>query len=273
MSALLLGALCVVSGALVRAEQAGDPQAPCLDCHTASSDVPVHAIDGTVHRDLERGGDANCRACHGDSAAHIAASDREAPDVSYGPRWFSEPATRSASCLVCHENVGRLLWTGSHHERESLTCDNCHGTHLQRDPALDDKQSGEICLNCHQQVRAEIRLPSRHPIAEGKTACADCHNSCHQEKRGPFLWEHPPVAEDCSLCHRPHGSVNDRLLTARGPALCQQCHAAAFHPSQPYGGEGLPGGNANPYLLGKNCLNCHSQAHGSNHPSGARLTR
>jgi hypothetical protein len=26
-------------------------------------------------------------------------------------------------------------------------------------------------------------------------------------------------------------------------------------------------------MLGKNCLNCHSQIHGSNHPSGARLTR
>ncbi|MEP1595023.1 MAG: cytochrome c3 family protein, partial [Halieaceae bacterium] len=97
--------------------------------------------------------------------------------------------------------------------------------------------------------------------------------SCHQEKRGPFLWEHPPAAEDCSLCHRPHGSVHPRLLTARGPAQCQQCHAAAFHPSLPYGTEGLPGGSANQNVLGKNCMNCHSQVHGSNHPSGARLTR
>ncbi len=138
-----------------------------------------------------------------------------------------------------------------------------------------------------------MRLPSRHPIAEGKTECVDCHNphgglgdgdlhqvsvndncfSCHQEKRGPFLWEHPPASEDCSLCHAPHGSVNSHLLTARGPALCQQCHAAAFHPSVAYGSEGLPGGNANQNLLGKNCLNCHGQVHGSNHPSGARLTR
>ena len=90
---------------------------------------------------------------------------------------------------------------------------------------------------------------------------------------GAARWEHDPVAEDCSLCHRPHGSVNDRLMTTRGPASCQQCHAAAFHPSVPYGSEGLPSGSANQNLLGKNCLNCHSQIHGSNHPSGARLTR
>ena len=185
------------------------------------------------------------------------------------------------------------MWAGSAHEQENMTCDSCHASHQPADLSLDAEESQQQCLTCHTQVKAQIKLPSRHPIAEGKTACVDCHNphgslgdaalhqvsvndncfSCHQEKRGPFLWEHPPVAEDCSLCHRSHGSVNDRLMTARGPASCQQCHAAAFHPSVPYGREGLPTGTANQNLLGKNCLNCHSQIHGSNHPSGARLTR
>jgi DmsE family decaheme c-type cytochrome len=201
--------------------------------------------------------------------------------------------TRNDSCQACHENGAQLLWDGSAHQQENLACNDCHRAHQPQDLALDEAQSQQMCLDCHAQVRAELHLPSRHPIVEGKTACVDCHNphgglgdaalhqptlndncfSCHQDKRGPFLWEHPPAAEDCALCHRPHGSVNERLLTARGPALCQQCHAAAFHPSVPYGSEGLPGGNANQNVLGKNCLNCHSQVHGSNHPSGARLTR
>ena len=55
--------------------------------------------------------------------------------------------------------------------------------------------------------------------------------------------------------------------------MCQQCHAVAFHPSLPYGAEGLPGNAPNQNILGKNCLNCHNQVHGSNHPSGARLAR
>jgi hypothetical protein len=29
----------------------------------------------------------------------------------------------------------------------------------------------------------------------------------------------------------------------------------------------------NRFLLGRGCLNCHSQVHGSNHPSGAALDR
>jgi DmsE family decaheme c-type cytochrome len=174
-----------------------------------------------------------------------------------------------------------------------MTCAGCHDAHQQLDRAMAADTATEQCLDCHPRTRAEIRLPSRHPVLEGKTACSDCHNphgsmgdgalhqlslnenclSCHEELRGPYLWEHQPVTEDCSLCHRPHGSVNARLLTSRGPALCQQCHAAAFHPSVPFGADGLPGAAPNENLLGKNCMNCHSQVHGSNHPSGARLMR
>ena len=51
---------------------------------------------------------------------------------------------------------------------------------------------------------------------------------CRQQ-RGPFLFEHEPVQDDCSECHNPHGSVNDQLLTARPPFLCQQCHQTSSH--------------------------------------------
>jgi DmsE family decaheme c-type cytochrome len=266
----------------------------CFDCHEDDADSSVHTVFNSVHGALNGGGSAACTACHGPSEVHDRRGRRAAPDVSFGPGQPSAVEIRNASCQGCHENGKQLLWTGSEHQQENLACDDCHTSHTPIDLAVNDRKSGQLCLDCHARVRSEIRLPSRHPIAEGKTACSDCHNphggtgeadlhqvsvndncfSCHQEKRGPHLWEHAPVAEDCGECHRPHGSVNPRLLTARGPALCQQCHATAFHPSVPYGSEGLVGGGMpNQNLLGKNCLNCHSQIHGSNHPSGARLTR
>jgi DmsE family decaheme c-type cytochrome len=265
----------------------------CLDCHRASADSPVHAIFNTVHGKIAGGGNAGCVSCHGGSETHRNAPSAVAPDISFGPRWPASAEQRDNSCLTCHESGNQLFWQGSAHQDEALSCDSCHSSHQQQDLKSAKVQANEQCLDCHTDVRAEIHLPSRHPIIEGKTACTDCHNphggagdaslhqvsvndnclSCHQEKRGPYLWEHAPVAEDCALCHRAHGSVHPRLLSARGPALCQQCHAAAFHPSLPYGGEGLPSGSANQNMLGKNCLNCHSQVHGSNHPSGSRLTR
>lgn len=291
---IMVLALCCAlfaSGRLAAQDAAG-----CLDCHSAD-DSSIHALFNSAHSDLNGGGSAACTACHGASTKHDSRGKKAPPDISFGPRWPSDLETANASCQGCHEKGTALLWAGSAHQEENIGCQDCHTSHQKQDPALDNIESEKLCLNCHTQVRAELRLPSHHPIAEGKTTCSDCHNphgglgdgalhqvsvndnclSCHQEKRGPFLWEHPPAAEDCALCHRPHGSVNDRLLTARGPALCQQCHAAAFHPSVPYGGDSVAGGvasgRASQNVLGKNCLNCHSQPHGSNHPSGARLTR
>ncbi len=141
--------------------------------------------------------------------------------------------------------------------------------------------------------RAQMFRRSRHPIREGKVVCADCHNphgspgpsqlakntvnetcyQCHAEKRGPFLWEHQPVREECTLCHDPHGSTQPRMLKVRQPWLCQQCHQEAFHPSTLYSGDDIPPVGAAQQLLMKSCTNCHSKVHGSNHPSGPRFTR
>jgi DmsE family decaheme c-type cytochrome len=286
-----LGFLAVLLLALVsRAAAAGD--ADCLSCHTVSSDMPVHAIFRTAHGGLGSGSQS-CVACHGESAEHQKDPTEMSPGISFGPRWQSDPEQQGAVCLDCHRNDAASAWVGSVHHDEDLSCASCHEMHTRFDAILDREEQSATCFECHKSVQSSVHLQSRHPILEGRTACIDCHNphgsvteaelveptlndtcfQCHAEKRGPFLFEHAPVAEDCSLCHRPHGSVNPDLLTVRGPFLCQQCHSAAFHPSQLADGSGLPGNQPNANLLGKNCSNCHSQVHGSNHPSGARLTR
>jgi DmsE family decaheme c-type cytochrome len=93
--------------------------------------------------------------------------------------------------------------------------------------------------------------------------------TCHADKRGPLLWEHAPVAEDCTLCHSSHGSVRTALLNKTPPLLCQQCHSVAGHPSVAR----TAGGGASIFLLAGSCTNCHSQVHGSNHPAGSKLMR
>jgi DmsE family decaheme c-type cytochrome len=151
----------------------------------------------------------------------------------------------------------------------------------------------EVCYDCHTQQRSQVLKPYAHPIAGGKMDCTSCHAphgettnnllarqtvndtcfECHAEKRGPFLWEHAPVVEDCGNCHTPHGSNHPGMLTVRGPLLCQSCHSQAGHPSVAYTAGGLADGSPSQFLLGQNCLNCHSQVHGSNHPSGSKLMR
>jgi DmsE family decaheme c-type cytochrome len=270
-----------------------DEAANCMSCHAASADKPVLAIMHTVHGRIGEGGNSSCTSCHGASIKHSKSPVVHAPMVSFGPRWPSTAQRRDGACLECHQSGKQLLWHGSVHNDEDITCNQCHTLHTREDAVLDEMEQSAVCYQCHPRQRSESQLPSRHPIKEGRTQCSDCHNShgsatpfalnaptlndtcygCHAEKRGPYLFEHAPAAEDCSLCHQPHGSINDDLLKARGPFLCQQCHSAAFHPSTLYSGTGLPGADANQNMLGKNCLNCHSQVHGSNHPSGAVLTR
>ncbi|MEI6466556.1 MAG: cytochrome c3 family protein, partial [Verrucomicrobiota bacterium] len=92
----------------------------------------------------------------------------------------------------------------------------------------------------------------------------------------PFVHNHQPVAEDCSTCHNAHGSNHDKLLTVARPFSCQQCHSnAAGHQSNLYNAGQTVGGGAaiSSRVLGRTCQNCHSQIHGSNHPSGARFQR
>jgi DmsE family decaheme c-type cytochrome len=190
---------------------------------------------------------------------------------------------------------------GSTHDIEGTACVDCHDLHIENDPVLALDTQTVVCYQCHQEQRAQFLRQSRHPVATGTEmtshvglmACSDCHQphgssgpgnlirstlnetcyECHAEKRGPFLWEHQPVREDCSNCHTPHGSNYESLLTGRGPWLCQQCHSAWNHPSTDYSGTGIPPQGAAPEVLAGQCLNCHNQVHGSNHPSGLRMTR
>ena len=75
-------------------------RATCLDCHTPSADVPVHAIFNTPHGALAGGGNDSCKACHGASEDHVKGPSSAAPDASFGPRWFSEAEERSGACLA-----------------------------------------------------------------------------------------------------------------------------------------------------------------------------
>ena len=303
---LALAAVLWAAPALSQQTQASqDGERLCTKCHDESESTPVLSILKTRHAvtadERTPFADKACMSCHGESLEHRT---KKAPDgelrmpvdISFGPKSATPVAKKNELCLGCHEQGVRMHWKGSKHEFENLACTSCHLVHSAHDPVLDKIAQSDVCFTCHQNRRAEIYLPSTHPMREGKVSCSDCHNAhgstgprlltkstvnetcytCHAEKRGPFLWEHAPVREDCGNCHKPHGSVNASLLKQRGPWLCQQCHLQPQHPSSVYSATGLPGAaipSGAQQLLVKNCMNCHSEVHGSNHPSGPRKTR
>ncbi|MBI2959158.1 MAG: DmsE family decaheme c-type cytochrome, partial [Betaproteobacteria bacterium] len=273
----------------------------CLQCHPDATPFPqLFEIFKTKHgqradkRTPFAPGKLQCEACHGPGAKHAETTDKNAIN-SFKKTSFLTAEQRNKFCLECHRGGARSGWVASTHEANDVACSNCHRIHAERDPVRATASQPEVCYNCHRKQRADFNKLSVHPVRFGRIACSECHNphgsnavamlakptvnqtcyTCHAEKRGPFLWEHAPVAEDCTLCHTPHGSVRASLLIKNPPLLCQQCHTSVGHRSVPRTAAGLPGGSAGAsgFLLAGACTNCHSQIHGSNHPSGDMLMR
>jgi len=261
----------------------GATDAACTACHREPALTPDRGTHGPATG-------ATCSTCHQAGTNHPAGGAGSV--TTFGARSPTPVPEQNASCLACHQ--GDLpAWHGGTHAGAEVGCADCHRAHVPADPMGEPRAEAAVCGACHARARTDSRKPYRHPVAEGLMSCSACHAphdsavagslrratvnetcyECHPDKRGPFLFEHPPAAEDCGLCHAPHGSIHPAMLTRRGPLLCQQCHTQAGHPSIVSTPAGLPGGTPSPLLLGGNCLNCHAQVHGSNHPSGVTEMR
>jgi DmsE family decaheme c-type cytochrome len=277
--------------------------ATCLGCHNAS---PVNNILHTAHwvKGDPRAPAANqeCESCHGPSRAHVEGFEKGefvAPAVVFKGPHISSPDVRNGACLGCHQDATRMNWLGSPHQRNDLGCASCHTIHATKDLVRERTTQPQTCFRCHSQQRAESFLYSHHPMREGTVVCSDCHNphgsagpkqlkeftvnetcyNCHADKRGPMLWEHQPVRENCLNCHTPHGSTEARLMKERMNFLCSSCHSAVSNNSGgAFGGaHSIPGNLQSPFVSQlanqRMCLNCHSQVHGSNSPNGAFFFR
>ncbi|MBA4175962.1 MAG: cystathionine beta-synthase [Leptothrix sp. (in: Bacteria)] len=273
----------------------------CLGCHDEDEGrykakalfKTKHAHRGDKRAPFGAGG-LQCEACHGPGALH-ARNKKGAAINSFKPDSKFSLEERNQVCLTCHQGGSRSAWHAGAHDRAQLACTDCHQIHQERDAVLVKATEAAVCQSCHKAQKADFLKASAHPVRQGKMACSDCHSAhgssapamlikptlnqtcygCHADKRGPLLWEHAPVAEDCASCHAPHGSVRTALLTKSPPLLCQQCHTSAGHPSVARTGDALPGGTAGGtgFLIAGSCTNCHTQVHGSNHPAGAKLMR
>lgn len=246
----------------------------CLSCHDGVDQSFMKTKHSILF--LNEGPDSKrgCEGCHGPGSKHL----EDAPEGII--RFNGDSVEKeNAMCLNCHAKGDKQNWRMSAHAGEDMACADCHSPHgkVSERSAREKKEikyllvdsEVDLCLSCHQEKRAEFSKPSHMPVLEGKMACSDCHSphnnsalemdrvdascvNCHQEKAGPFLYDHDAASESCLNCHESHGSMNQNLLTLRQPTLCLQCHAGTnvFHDT----------GTAQ-Y---KTCTNCHKANHGSN---------
>lgn len=261
----------------------------CKICHSMVTERfktnPHHGANANSKGDPDA---IACSSCHGNGKAHAMDYGNLNAILRFDKSSTASVQEKNAACLECHEKGIRLYWKGSAHESKSLACVDCHKIMepVSAQRLFVKSTELETCFQCHQQRRAQMQRSSHMPFREGKVKCSDCHNphgspnekllteanvnencyKCHADKRGPFLWEHPPVAENCLNCHEPHGSNHDKLLVVDRPRLCQRCHIESRHMTQPQLSTAR-------FAFNRSCQNCHSQIHGSNSPSGVRFHR
>jgi DmsE family decaheme c-type cytochrome len=255
----------------------------CLACHQIEDAFKKNPHYKTWYDDKLRGSERGCESCHGPGREHVEAGGDKAKIFNFKE---VSPQKSSDACLNCHlKQEERANFLASEHGLNSVACTECHTVHTPRvDTALLKARVPALCYDCHNEVRPEFNKPFHHKVHEGLMSCSDCHNQhggfnvrqtrdstgtdmscfkCHGDKQGPFVFEHAPVKlEGCTLCHQPHGSVNPRLLKrSQVNMLCLECHTQT--PGIPEAA-GVPTfhSQTNPHYV--NCLNCHSQIHGSN---------
>jgi DmsE family decaheme c-type cytochrome len=265
-------------------------QDTCLTCHDDRNYTgTAHARAFDTKTPVAQHG---CESCHGPGQAHVDAGGDTTLIVNPAK---VPPEDASATCTTCHNRASHALWEGSQHDQRKVGCVSCHSVHAPvGDRLIKAKSQPELCGTCHRNVVNKQYRFNHMPVREGKMQCSSCHNvhgstnvkllkvgttidesctSCHTEKRGPYLWEHAPVAEACVTCHDPHGSNNDRMLVAKMPFLCQRCHVTSRHPPTVYEGYTLNNSQNANKVYGRSCVVCHQNVHGSNAPSGKAFLR
>jgi len=268
----------------------------CTTCHDDIAKDFRHAFHAQQGIDCEQcHGPGSLHVDGGGDISKIIAFSKRSPAEANGVclschardekirNWTAGPhASNRVRCIDCHQTHNVVAKNGA---RTNVKLDvmTAGRTAAVENLVPESKaimqpkwQANDACLSCHQTQRGEMSLPYHHPLREGKMSCADCHDphggvagknlrtananqlclQCHAQYRGPFAYQHPPVTENCLICHKPHGSPNTNLLSVSLPALCLQCHTGHHN------GAGTP--------LPDRCTNCHGSIHGTDvaTPSG-----
>lgn len=272
-------------------EYIGDTE--CLSCHDSFEKGYAGSPHHRAADPRTPAAGKGCESCHGPAGQH-------ADDPVLHPILNLKTASVAqvnGACATCHKGGEHALWDGSAHESRNVSCVSCHSIHSPQsaDASLKGKSEQALCATCHRDKVAKLDRSGHMPVREGKMECSTCHNphgssnvkllqkggsvaemctSCHADKRGPYLWEHAPGRDGCVTCHDPHGSPNERMLVAKPPLLCQRCHVGTRHPSTIYDAA-LVGAGATPNIrvYARSCVTCHTNIHGSNHPSGQFFIR
>ncbi|QMV19893.1 DmsE family decaheme c-type cytochrome [Granulicella sp. 5B5] len=196
----------------------------CATCH---ADV-ANRFSTNPHSRLalmHNGKGATCESCHGPGKAHVDSGG----DITKIFRFSQASAQQiDATCLGCHEGA-HPDFERSPHGKAGLSCTSCHSVHsFASEASLLKVSQPTLCYTCHTDVKPAFAQPFHHKVDEGLMQCSDCHD--------------------------PHGTFEDKQLksTPDQNAVCTKCHTETAGPFV----------YEHPVIKTEGCTTCHSP-HGS----------
>jgi DmsE family decaheme c-type cytochrome len=248
----------------------------CAGCH----EPQVTAFKTNPHMASGQG----CEGCHGPGQAHAESGDKTKIRVFKG----LSSVESSGTCMSCHNKENQKHWAGSSHDSRQIACVQCHEVHPTgvHEKALLRQPQMKLCTSCHLQKKAQLIRPGHMPLREGKMECTSCHNP-HGTPNDKMLLQ-TSVNQNCYTCHAEkrgpflweHAPVRESCLNCHDPhgtvnekMLKVKTPLLCQQCHQTSSHPGPAYPAQSRYAFNQGCLHCHPAIHGSVHPSGNRFFR
>ena len=100
----------------------------CIACHQLEADHFTHTLHALGLHVANRSDPTIpvCEACHGAGSEHAARPLVKGLIIGYTNNAGTPIPTQTATCLACHGGGPRDHWLGSVHQRNGLSCSDCH---------------------------------------------------------------------------------------------------------------------------------------------------
>ncbi len=213
----------------------------CKTCHEADAS---HLASGSKQGVTTKQNNEDCYRCHfpKDDKANVhplLLKDKASCVACHNPhgadrRYFLREKTNGALCQKCHTGIATAkVQHGPVNSEQS--CLSCHEAHSSSQPKLLNYNQQTLCLTCHNQevqvTQADGSVSRTIPNMADKLQSENIHTAIKKF--------------NCTGCHSPHSTENERLLVSNystsnynafdavtpssGPyALCFKCHDAGM---------------------------------------------
>lgn len=165
-------------------------EATCISCHQLEADHFTHTLH-SLGLHAANQADASvpvCEACHGPGSRHAQAPFEKGTIIAFTKAGGTPIEVQTATCLNCHKGGPRDHWSGSVHQRNGLSCSDCHNpmANFSGEGFMARNSISDTCAQCHKDVRVQFKLAH---------AAAGRADELRRLPQSAWL-DHQPVAQD-----------------------------------------------------------------------------